>query len=416
MRIKDYIEMFENLLVTEEGLSPELEISQALQGSPKTPMLFEWNGKKILGNLWADRGRIACALGVEKKDVGRALLDAVENPEPFEIIDKGIFTEKLGSIDEIPILRFFVEDAGRYVTSGIVSAEYEGMNNISYHRMLVRDEHLVARLVEGRHTDRMYREALKNGEELKIAIIIGAPLEVMIAGATSIEYGKSELEIASALHKKVHGIPLKVVYIEGIPVPAESEYVIVGRITERVEDEGPFVDITGTLDHVRKQPVIEMDEIYSAPDPIYHTILPGSYEHFLMMGLPREATIYREVSKIADIADLTLTPGGCSWLHGVISIRKSSEDDGKKVIEAAFRGHGSMKRLIVVDDDIDIHNPEDVEWALATRFQAKRDMIVMHERGSSLDPSIYDDGKMDKWGLDATKPLGKEGFDRLIGR
>ncbi len=414
MRIKDYIEMFEAETVLKRSLNPYLEISGALQISQKTPMLFEWNGKNILGNLWADRKRIAKALGVADNELVKTILRAIDNPEPFEVVEKGAFTEKLASFDEIPILKFFEEDGGRYITSGIISAVYEGLNNISYHRMLVKDGHLVARLVEGRHTDRMYREAMKNGEELKIAIIIGAPLEVMIAGACSVEYGRSELEIASALYKISHGEPLKVVYKDGIPVPAESEYVILGRITEALENEGPFVDITGTLDYIRQQPVIETDAIYSAPEPVYHTILPGSYEHFLMMGLPREATIYREVSKVAEIEDMTLTPGGCSWLHGVISIRKKSEDEPKRVIEAAFKGHRSMKRVIVVDEDIDIHNPEEVEWALATRFQLKRDMVMRHERGSSLDPSAYEDGKMDKWGLDATKPIGKEGFKRLI--
>ena len=75
--------------------------------------------------------------------------------------------------------------------------------------------------------------------------------------------------------------------------------------------------------------------------------------------------------------------------------KKTDENQPEKVIRAAFKGHRSMKRIIVVDDDIDVHNPEDVEWALATRFQANRDMTIVHENGSSLDPSIYEDGKMD---------------------
>ena len=411
MRIKDYLNLFD--VEKKSGLSPNLEISEELLKSQRTPMLFEWKGKKILGNLWADRSRIAKALGTDMKGLIPLILEAIENPIPYEK-GEGIFTRKLSSIDDIPVLKFFREDGGRYLTSAILSAVWDGKNNISYHRMLVRDGHLVARLVEGRHTDKMYREAMEHGEELKVAIFVGAPLEVAISGAISVEYGQSELEIASAMHMKSHGSPLKVSEISGIPVPSESEYVILGRITDRLEEEGPFVDITGTLDHTREQPVIEIDGIYSAENPIYHTILPGSYEHFLMMGLPREATIYREVSKVADIVDLALTPGGCSWLHGVISIKKRSEDDPRKVIEAAFKGHRSMKRVVVVDDDIDIHNPEEVEWALATRFQAGRDMITIHERGSSLDPSVYEDGKMDKYGMDATKPIGKSGFDRLI--
>ena len=413
MRIKDYIGMFHTDVLKKAGFSPEIEISRELQRTQKTPMLFDWEGKKILGNLWTTRERIARGLKVEKEKIIPTVLSAIENPKPYEVVEDGVFTEKLPDIDDIPALRFFSEDGGRYLTSAIVSTVRDGKNNIAYHRMLIRGGHLVARLVEGRHTDRMYREAIANGEELKVAIFIGAPLEVMIAGACSVEYGQSELEIASALHMVSHGEPLKVAHIDGIPVPAESEYVLVGRITSNLEPEGPFVDITGTLDYVREQPVIEIDAVYAAPEPVYQTILPGSYEHFMMMGLPREATIYREVSKVASIRDVVLTSGGCSWLHGVVSIKKRSEEEPKKVMKAAFRGHKSMKRVIVVDEDIDVQNPDEVEWALATRFQAGRDMVVIHERGSSLDPSAYENGNMDKWGLDATKPLGKEGFERL---
>lgn len=414
MQIKDYIEMFRDELVLKHNLDPYLEISKVLQSSRKTPVLFDWKGKKILGNLWADRKRISKALSIKEKELIKTILQAVEKPEPFEVVENAIFTEKLDSLDDIPVLKFFEEDGGKYITSGIISAAYGSINNLSYHRMLVRGKHLVARLVEGRHTDRMYREALKNGDRLKIAIVIGAPLEVMIAAACSVEYGQNELEIASAMHRKAHGTPLKVAMLDGIPVPAESEYVILGEITENMESEGPFVDITGTLDHVREQPVIEINAIYASPEPVYQTILPGGYEHFMMMGLPREATIYREVSRVSEIEDLVLTPGGCSWLHCVISIKKRSEGDVENVIRAAFRGHRSMKRVIVVDDDIDVHNHDEVEWALATRFQAEKDLVIFHERGSSLDPSVYPDGKMDKWGLDATKPTDSRGFDRLV--
>ncbi len=415
MRVSEYVRLFRKNMLVKDGVSTELEMSKILQSAPRRPFLFTNEHRmRVVGNLWATRDRIAKGLNMRKKDVIPSLLSAMENPEPYKAVEHGNFTRKLSGLDDIPILKFFEEDGGKYLTSAIVSTVWDGKHNMAYHRMLVRDGHLVARLVEGRHTDRMYREAIEHGEELRVAIFIGAPLEVMIAGAVSVDYGQSELDIASALHRKAHGKPLRVTKFRDIPVPADAEYVILGRITDNTEEEGPFVDITGTLDHTRMQPVIEVDAVYSAPDPMYHTILPGAYEHFFMMGMPREATMYREVSKVAEINDLALTAGGSSWLHGVVSIRKESEEQPEKVIDSAFKGHRSMKRVIVVDDDIDVNKPAEVEWALATRFQAKRDMIVRNERGSSLDPSIYNDGTMDKWGLDATVPLGKEGFKRVM--
>ena len=415
MRVPEYVRLFRRSIVVKDGVSTELEMSKIMQSAPRKPFLFTNEDRmRVVGNLWATRDRIAKGLNMKKKEVIPALLDSIEHPEPYKEVEKANFTRKLSGIDDIPILKFFKEDGGKYLTSAIVSAVRDGKHNMAYHRMLVRDGRLVARLVEGRHTDRMYHEALEHGEELRVAIFIGSPLEVMIAGAVSVNYGQSELEIASALHTKSQRKLLNVTEINGIPVPADAEYVVLGRITENLEEEGPFVDITGTLDHTRMQPVIEVDAVYSSPDPMYHTILPGAYEHFFMMGMPREATIYREVSKIADVKGIALTPGGSSWLHGVVSIRKKDDDEPKKVIEAAFKGHKSMKRLVVVDEDIDVNNPNEVEWALATRFQAGKDMVLMHERGSSLDPSIYGDGKMDKWGLDATAPLGKDGFKRVM--
>ncbi len=415
MRVPEYVRLFRRNMVVKDGVSADLEMSEIMQSAPRRPFLFTNEDRmRVVGNLWATRDRIARGLNMRKKDVIPSLLDSIENPSEYTLSDRGMFTRKLSGLEEIPILKFFPEDGGRYLTSAILSTVRDGKHNMAYHRMLVRDGHLVARLVEGRHTDRMYRDAIEHGEELKVAIFVGAPLEVMIAAAVSVDYGRSELEIASSLHMKSQGSPLEVTETRGIPVPSEAEYLILGRLTENTEEEGPFVDITGTLDHTRMQPVIDVDAVYSAPDPMYHTILPGAYEHFFMMGMPREATIYREVSKVADVSDVALTPGGSSWLHGAVSIRKKSEDEPKNVIDAAFRGHRSMKRVVVVDDDIDIHNPNDVEWAIATRFQAKRDMVVRNERGSSLDPSIYDDETMDKWGLDATAPLEKDGFKRVM--
>ena len=106
------------------------------------------------------------------------------------------------------------------------------------------------------------------------------------------------------------------------------------------------------------------------------------------MGMPREATIFREVGKVCQCLDVRLTSGGSSWLHAVIKIRKAREEDPRNALEAAFKGHPSLKHAIVVDEDIDIDDPNAVEWALATRAQFDRDLIIMPgQYGSSLDPS-----------------------------
>jgi len=148
---------------------------------------------------------------------------------------------------------------------------------------------------------------------------------------------------------------------------------------------------------------------------VWQALLPGALEHKLLMGMPREPTIYRKVNEVARCLDVNVDPGGCSWLHAIVQIDKRDEDDGRKAIEAAFAGHRSCKHVFVVDRDIDIYNPQEVAWAMATRFQGHTGMIVKREPGSSLDPSAEPGTHLTtKIGFDLTRPLRAAGkaFDR----
>ena len=194
-----------------------------------------------------------------------------------------------------------------------------------------------------------------------------------------------------------------------LEVPAESEIILEGRITHQLVDEGPFVDLTGTHDLVRRQPIVEIDRITHRANPIYQALLPGGPEHKVLMGMPREPTIFAAVSEVCECRDVLITPGGASWLHAIVQIHKGGPVDGRRAGEAAFRGHTSLKHVVVVDDDVDIHDSEAVEWAIATRFQADRDLLSWSDQpSSSLDPSAKQipgqKARTAKMGLDATIP------------
>ncbi|TET65678.1 hypothetical protein E3J49_01040 [Candidatus Bathyarchaeota archaeon] len=204
-----------------------------------------------------------------------------------------------------------------------------------------------------------------------------------------------------------------------VEVPKDCEIVLEGRITKERTSEGPFLDLTGIVDRVRQQPVIEIKCITHRENPIYQTILAGRNEHKFLMGMPKAPTVFNEVNKVCECKDVYITLGGCSWLHAVVQIKKRNSDDGKKAIEAAFKGHRSLKHCVVVDDDINIYDPNDVEWAIATRFQADKGAVILpKQRGSSLDPSgDLTEGKKAttcKMGLDATVPFKKtdKGFKK----
>jgi UbiD family decarboxylase len=247
-----------------------------------------------------------------------------------------------------------------------------------------------------------------HGEELKVSIVIGSTPEYLLAAATSVSFERDESEIAASLFKRSKGKEMEFCRSRfNRLVPSDSDYVINAVLTSKKEREGPFKDVTGTYDIQDDQPVLEFDSVETVKDPIYHALIPATAEHFNLMGLPREPTIFKEITKEGvDVKDVRLTEGGASWLHGVVKIRKKSPDDFRKTVDASFRGHRSMKRVVVVDEDIDIYNDRDVEWALATRFQADRGLIIKKERGSSLDPSAETDYTTSKMGMDATMPIG----------
>ena len=200
--------------------------------------------------------------------------------------------------------------------------------------------------------------------------------------------------------------------VKGRDVPAETEFVLEGTVyLDRLHSEGPFVDLTETYDIVREQPVFVLKTITHRRDAIWHALLPGALEHKLLMGMPREPTIFRKVNEVVKCLDVNVNPGGCSWLHAIIQIDKQDEDDGKKAIQAAFGGHSSCKHVFVVDKDIDIYNPLEVEWAMATRFQGDRDLVVRERApGSSLDPSAEAGTHVTtRLGFDLTAPLETAG-------
>lgn len=417
--LREIIERFEDTVVVKEPVSKEFEVTRYLLKYRDRPVLLtNVDGWEVAGNIWSTRERIASYLGIEKEEILHALTDAMENPKPCREVEGAPFLKNSTrdfSLTELPIPKYYPKDGGQYFTSAMVIAKDEnGFVNMSFHRMMVRDEKTVAIRLVPRHLYAMWKEKAERGEELDVRIVVGNPVHLLLAGSTSVAYGVSELEIASRLSEMAFGKPLEVVEVGGIPVPVESEFVFEAKITPELVDEGPFVDITGTYDYVRKQPLVVFERMYHVDEPVFHALLPGGYEHYMLMGLPKEPQIYASVKRVVPrVHGVRLTEGGAMWLHAVVSITKQHDGDGKNAILAAFAGHPSLKHVVVVDEDVNIYDDREVEWAIATRFQADRDLVIVpNARGSSLDPSA-EKSLTTKWGIDATKPLErKEEFER----
>lgn len=375
--------------------------------------LIEAPGHKIALNLLT-RPRLCEALSIEPEQFVDLLGWAMENPGTPRIVESGPVMEEpqvSPKLTKLPIPHHWREDRGRYMSASVIIAEYNGVRNMSFHRQYLRDEnHVVARIVP-RHLHTMTGEARAVGDEINIAIINAPDPVVLLAAAMSFDTNIDELTIASALHEKVYGRPLELVALpNGIQVPANAEYAMWGRITAEDDDEGPYVDITGTIDEVRQEPVIEIDGITHRTNPIFHALIPAEAEHKTLMGLPRAPTIKSAVNEVCECLDVHMTEGGGGWLAAVVKIKVKNEGDGKRAIQAALDGHRSMKMVTIVDEDIDITDSVRVEWAMMTRWQPDTDTVILsNQKGSSLDPSRLSDGKTAKIGIDATIPWG---YDR----
>jgi len=417
MSFRDFLERLSRdgrLIQIKKEVSPEYDAASILNALDGNAVYFEKiSGSQIpaAGGFCSSRELIAESLGIEKEQLLSTLANAIDNRKNPEVVEKGECQEivqKDVDLTAFPLFKFVEGDGGRYIPSAIaVVRDHEFGRNVSFHRLMLLDEkHFAARIVENRGTDIALKKA---GGELEIALCIGNTNAVLLAASTSLSPGEDEFSMANVL-QKTELVKCKTVDLE---VPRDCEIVLEGKITRERHAEGPFLDITGTHDKIREQPVIEISCITHRKDPVFQTLLPGRSEHRHLMGMPKEPTIYNEVNRVCKCKNVLITTGGCSWLHAVVQIEKENTDDGKKAIEAAFRGHGSLKHCIVVDDDIDIYNLNDIEWAISTRFQADRDAIIkQNQPGSSLDPSgDLSEGKKAmtcKVGIDTTIPSEKE--------
>jgi len=413
MALRPWLERFAHETITIKGrVSREVELTKHLVAHPNVPVHFtDLDGFEAAANVWSTRDRIAAALEIPRDELLRRLLEAQAHPKDTRVVDHAPFQQNASDDVDLldsPVPKLYPGDAGRFITAGVWVAERDGVRNLSFHRIQILDGRRGACRIVPRHLRHMYDEAMKAGEELKVAVCVGLDPWNLLAGGTSVEYGVDESRIASALTHATLGRPVDMVRLRnGLTVPADAEYVLEGRLTKETHAEGPFVDAVRTYDRVRQEPVLVVDRIYHVDRPIFHIIVGGSDEHFLFMGMPREPVIYQAVARaVPHVKAVRLTEGGCAWLHGIVSIRKQHQGDGKNAIMAAFGAHTSMKQVTIVDEDIDVFDDRDVEWAVATRFQADRGLVVLHGvRGSSIDPSSHD-GFTSKMGIDATKPLG----------
>ncbi|HEU5220746.1 MAG TPA: UbiD family decarboxylase [Candidatus Nitrosotalea sp.] len=410
------------LAIVKKKVSTKFEIAAVTAKMDGSKALLFENVKdskfRVVSNLVGTRKRFAYAVGASEEKIHEKVISAIKHASKPKTTPKAKFLENQSrDLFTLPMVTHFDKEPGPFITSSIIYTKNQemGTQNSSFNRLLRIDEkHFSIRMVEGRHLHRTFVYAKEHGEDLKVAISVGVHPAVSIAGAYQADWGKDELEIANELLGKK--LTLSKSPYSKMLVPSESEIIIEGRILKDKTHKEWMVEMLRTYDFKRAQPVFELDRIYFRNNPIFHDILAGFGEHQLLMGMPIEAKINKELKQaLPQTKKVVLTEGGCKWLHAVVQISKKQESDPKKAIEATFSAHRSLKNVVIVDDDIDPSDPVAVEYAMATRFQADKDLVIVSKvRGSSLDPSSDQKNLLTtKMGIDATKSFSKraEGFE-----
>ncbi|HLC24380.1 MAG TPA: UbiD family decarboxylase [Nitrosopumilaceae archaeon] len=425
MDLRSYIDQIKNLnqlYVIKKKVSTKYEIAALTAKVDGTNAILFENIKesklRLVANLVGTRARFAKAVNTKESNIHEKVISAIKYAKRPKTVSGGKFMEnRTKDLSILPIVTHFDKEPGPFTTSSIIYTLNQEKNtqNSSFHRLMPLDKkHFSVRMVEGRHLHRSFMYAKEHGEDLKVAITVGVHPAVSIAGAYQAEWGEDELEIANAILG--NKLTLSKMPYSGMKVPAGTEIVMEGKILKDKTHKEWMVEMLRTYDFKREQPVFELENLYYRNNAIFHDILSGYSEHRLLMGMPIEAKLNRDVRKsFPQTKKIVMSDGGCNWLHAVVQITKKKDSDAKKVIEKTFATHRSLKMVTVVDDDIDPSNAVSVEYAMATRFQADKDLIIIEKvRGSSLDPSSDQKNLLTaKLGIDATRPLSKrpEGFE-----
>ena len=414
-----------NVYKVSAALSPQFEIAAALRHLDKhldQPVLFESiKGYRIpiVGNLFQSYYSIAAAFGIEdsrlalevyRKKSGRRIKPEIHSTGPVKEV---VLKDGLDILKHIPVLTHHENDAGPYFSSAVTIAKdpKTGIRGMGIHRIQVKEKNKIGIYLGTPPLSRFLKLSEAKKDPLEIAIVIGLDPLTFLASITYAPEGIDKFDLAGGLREK----PVELVKCETIDleVPRHAEFVLEGHLLPGVrETEGPFGESGGAYLTI-ENPVAMINCICHRSQPLYHALMPFNKENGIISNIVWEATQIEAIQKaLPQVKDMHLF--GSMGEIAVIQIEKKAADDGPNTIKTLFNILPRPKGIIVVDTDIDIFDPAEVEWAVFTRFQVDLDLItVSGVLGSLLDPST-ENGLTSKWGLDATMPLKKtEKYTRI---
>jgi 2,5-furandicarboxylate decarboxylase 1 len=413
------------LISISQPLSPQYEISAFLSEIGKkenTAILFErvkGHRLPVVGNLLGTRRRLSLALGIEPeklfeefpKRMGKSLPPILtRDSSPKKVVRKG---KGLDLAKLLPVLTHYAGDSGPYITSGFSSAgdPETGVIGRGLHRMEVRGKDRLGISLLNPPLSEIYRKYKKERRRMEIATVIGMDPLIFIASILKAPAGVDKLSIAGGIRGKA--VPTVKAENVDLEIPAFAEVLIEGYIDPKgKEEDGVLGESSGYYMGFSKSPAIQVTAITFRKNAIYHAIVPWSLEVdnllYLVHGLDFVPKMKKEIPSIKEIRLIPGTFGA----HAVMSLDTENKGEIRRALSLAL-SFSNIKKVIAVNTDINLRDDQELEWALATRFQADKDLIVMANlRGQPIDPSSGDGFLTAKMGLDATKPR-PEGFEKV---
>ena len=413
----------DRILTYEKPADPHLEIAAILKKHDGRQALLFPSVKgadiPVIGNLLSSKENCEAAFGLDFQGIRGLVQRALGGPLPPQLVtdvpvQEVVLRTGFDVTRLFPALFHAPGDAGRYVTAGIVVVKdpVTGIYNASYHRLqLLAPDRVAIKLDFGRHLRLAFERAKARGRSLPVAVCIGSDLALHFTAATmgsQMPESADELAVAGGLA----GRPLAVgkAVSQDILVPAESEFVLEGEIlVDEVAPEGPFGEFIGFAAPAADAPVLKITAVTHRLRPIYHVINGFGRETIILRKYVLEASLLKVLqSAIPIVTDVEMTSGGLHRFHAVIQVQKLSRQHNglqRNAILAAFGALKDLDLITVVDHDIDIRDPIDVEYAVATRMEASADLILIPGARGHEYVRVSKEGVRTKLGIDATVPF-----------
>ncbi|MBM12633.1 MAG: 3-octaprenyl-4-hydroxybenzoate carboxy-lyase [Chloroflexi bacterium] len=412
-------------------VSPEYEVAGLMKAYDGGNALlfesvdgYEW---PVIGNLFGSPENCQVCFDTDVEGLRHLMSGAIHRPLPPKQVDSEIAAQQVVHDEQIdlasllPVLTHSLSDAGRFITAGVVLARNPetGVNNASFHRLqLLGGNRTGIKLDYGRHLRSAFESAQAKGTDLELAVCLGTDIALTFAAAfMGSQMPESADEIAAS--GGIRNAPLEVApcLTNSLFVPAQTEIVLEGRIScTNTCDEGPFAEFLGYLSGESEAPVFMVDAVTHRHEPIYHAINGFGRETIMLRKYVLEASVLQALKEsIPSVVDVELTAGGLHRFHLVVQVAKRSpRDDGyeRNAIMAAIACLKDLDQVVVVDDDIDIRDVNEVEYAIATRVEAARDIVLIPGARGHEYIRVSRSGIRTKVGIDATVPHSERALFR----